>query len=283
MGYEGGSTADREGSASMSANDFRDIVDLARYPIDAPGSAAYLHLVETARDALRSLGACVFEGFVRSEAVDRTLQEVDPLEDTAFVCNQPHNVFLVPSDPAYAADHARNRQVRSKKAVLADDEISTTSPLRSLYNSVAFRNFIRSAVEVEGLFPFEDKLASLNVNFYGADQELGWHFDNSKFAVTIMLRQADEGGEFEFVPNVREESPAGYDELARILDEEHRGIRELKQGPGALVLFRGSRSLHRVTPCHGQRSRVIGVLSYSPEAGATLKPHTRQIFYGREN
>ncbi len=52
-------------------------------------------------------------------------------------------------------------------------------------------------------------------------------------------------------------------------------------GPGALVLFRGRRALHRVTPVEGVRPRIIAVLSYDPEPGKRLTPHTQRLFYGR--
>jgi len=120
------------------------------------------------------------------------------------------------------------------------------------------------------------------VNFYGENQELGWHFDNAKFAVTLMLRQADAGGAFEFAPNIREESDKGFARVARILDGDPAEVRELRQDPGALVLFKGSRSLHRVAPCFGDSPRTIAVLSYVSEPGQGLKEHTRLLFYGRQ-
>jgi hypothetical protein len=257
------------------------IIDLRRYPIDAPAALDYRRLVETARRALTATGACVFEGFMRPAAVAETLEQVDPLEAGAFVCGQPHNVYLVAADPAYPPDHARNRLVRSEKAVIADDEIPAGSPLRSIYDWERFRAFVREALEIEHLFPFADPLASINVNFYGLNQELGWHFDNSKFTVTLMLRQADAGGAFEFAPNIREESAEGYAAVARILDGDQAAVRELKQDAGALVLFKGSRSLHRVTPCFGRRRRAIAILSYVSVAGQGLEDHTRLLFYGR--
>lgn len=258
------------------------IVNLGRYPLQQPSAEDYRKLVSYAKQELATVGACVLEGFLTAEAVARTLVEVEPLEAGAFVCRQPHNVFLVPPDPAYDDAHPRNRVVRSVKAVLADDEIPKTSPLRTLYGSAEFKAFICDALDIEALHPYEDNLASLNINFYGDDQELGWHFDNSNFTITLMLRQADRGGEFEYAPNIRDEDPAGFETLGRILDGDHSLVRELKQDPGALVLFKGSKSLHRVTRSYGVCSRAIAVFSYAPEPGATLKHHTRAIFYGRE-
>jgi hypothetical protein len=256
-------------------------VDLARYPIHAQSGAAFKRLLESVWRDLEATGACVLEGFLKPAAVAKVLAQVDPLQPDAFVCSQPHNVYLIPDDPAFPPEHARNRRVRSVKALLADDEIPPGSPLRAIYESENFRAFLRAALHIEALFPFADNLASVNVNFYGENQELGWHFDNSNFTVTLMLRQAETGGLFEFAPNIRQEGPAGFEPVARILDGDHAKVQELKQDPGALVLFKGSRSLHRVTPSFGRDPRTIAILSYASQPDYSLKEHTRRIFYGR--
>jgi len=51
--------------------------------------------------------------------------------------------------------------------------------------------------------------------------------------------------------------------------------------PGALVLFRGRNSMHRVTPTKGKTTRMLVVLAYNTEAGITLSDSAKQTFYGR--
>jgi hypothetical protein len=258
-----------------------DIVQLDRYPIHRPASPECRRLVEAAKSSLSGSGAFVLEGFLPSSAVTGILDQADSMAKAAFVSSQPHNVFLLPADPAFSSDHARNRLVRSEKAVLADDQIPAGSLLRQLYGADCFRSFLCEVLEVEGLFPFEDPLAPINVSFYGEGEELGWHFDNSPFAVTLLLRDAPGGGAFEYVPDTRRDTPEGYAAISRILDGDQGSVRELKQGRGALVLFKGARSLHRVTPCRGAVPRTIAILSYASEPGRSLKEHTRLLFYGR--
>lgn len=258
-----------------------DIVDLGLYPIDRPASPEGRRLIDAAQASLANSGAFVLEKFMRRAAVAAILGQADSLMKTAFVSSQPHNVFLVPGDPTYPADHARNRLVRSAKSVLADDEIPQDSMLRRLYGAACFQSFLSQALDVEGLYPFEDPLAPINVSFYGEGDELGWHFDNSPFAVTLLLRDSPSGGVFEYAPNIRQDTPEDYAAISRILAGEPGGVRELKQGRGALVLFKGARSLHRVTPCAAGVPRTIAILSYAPEPGRSLKEHTRLLFYGR--
>ena len=275
-----GATAERQGPVEGRRN-LGDVVDLSRYPIDRPDSPEGRGLIEAARASLAESGTFVLEGFMQPAAVSAILRQADSEAKTAFASSQPHNVFLLPADPSYPADHARNRLVRSAKSVLADDQIPSDSLLRRIYEADCFRSFLCRVLGVEGLYPFEDPLAPINVSFYGDGAELGWHFDNSPFAVTLLLRDAPRGGAFEYAPNNRRDTPEGYAAISRILDGDQRDVHELKQGRGALVLFKGARSLHRVTPCGGGIPRTIAVLSYAPEPGRSLKEHTRLLFYGR--
>ena len=36
-------------------------------------------------------------------------------------------------------------------------------------------------------YPYEDPLSSINIHYASEGQELGWHFDNSSFAITLLL------------------------------------------------------------------------------------------------
>jgi hypothetical protein len=230
---------------------------------------------------LAATGASVLEKFLLPPTVQRVLEQIDPLEASAYVCGSPHNAFLAKPDPGRPADHPRNRLVESRKACLAHDEIPAASPLHALYGAPALQRFIADALGFAALYPYEDPLASININFYGGGQELGWHFDNAPFVVTLMLRRAESGGIFEFAPNIRDETERGFQSVGRILDGGRAGVRELAQGPGALVFFRGSRSMHRVTPSSGRRPRTIAILSYAREPGQMLAENVRRIFYGR--
>jgi hypothetical protein len=108
------------------------IIRLDRYPLHRPASPAYHRLVEAAKSSLSDSGAFVLEEFLASPAVAGILDQADSMAAAAFVSRQPHNVFLLAADPAYPADHARNRLVHSEKSVLADDQIPAGSLLRQL-------------------------------------------------------------------------------------------------------------------------------------------------------
>ena len=74
---------------------------------------------------------------------------------------------------------------------------------------------------------------------------------------------------------------AGYAAVGEVLEGRSDAVAELRQPAGALVIFQGSTTLHRVTPVHGAEPRLVVVFSYSPEPGAEVSVHDRKTFYGR--
>jgi len=46
----------------------------------------------------------------------------------------------------------------------------------------------------QALFEYADPLSSINVHYAGEGQELNWHFDNSEFAITLLLQAPLAGG-----------------------------------------------------------------------------------------
>ena len=193
-----------------------------------------------------------------------------------------HNVYLTPSDPALPDDHPYNRQVESSKGLIADDEIPTDSPLREMYDDASFRMFLCGVLGIDAIHPYADDLSSINVHFAAEGMELGWHFDNSSFAVTMLLQAAEGGAHFEHVPAVRD-ADAGdmaFDRVGTIL-AGGEPVQTLDFEPGDLVLFRGRNAIHRVTPTTGNATRLLVVFAYNDQPGVTLSPSARATFYGR--
>ncbi len=168
------------------------------------------------------------------------------------------------------------------KGLIADDQIPATSPLRAVYNDPVFRAFLAGVLGIEQLHPYADEVSSINVHFADKGRELGWHFDNSAFAVTMLLRAPEGGGAFEYVPDVRD-ADAGdmaFDRVAAVLDGSE-SVHTLRFDPGALVLFRGRNALHRVTPTEGAVARLLVVFAYNDQPGVKLSESALQTFYGR--
>ena len=257
------------------------LVDLDRYPLadlEAPAGRA---LIESCRIEFEAKGVLVLADFLRPAAVAVARAELADRLGEAYYCEKTHNPYLSEDDPAYPPDHARNRPQVTDVGCLADDLIASDSVLRRLYLWDGLQVFIAAVIGVPRLYPYADPLGSLNVNVFQPGQQHGWHFDNADYAFTLMLQPAQAGGVYEYVPWIRRPEAENYAAVQRVLDGARDEVRELAMGVGALVLFRGRYSLHRVTPVEGRRPRLVAVLSYDTEPGVMLSEHNRRIFYGR--
>ncbi len=234
------------------------------------------------KSELDASGALVLRGFFTADAIAEVVAASAPREPDAFYAGSTHNVYLTPPDPSLSADHTFNRQVVSSKGLIADDEIPGDSPLRDVYDDADFRAFLCAVLGIEEIHSYADDLSSINVHFAAEGMELGWHFDNSSFAVTMLLQAPEGGGRFEYVADVRDAAAGdqAFDEVGRILDGEVP-VQELRFEPGDLVLFRGRNSMHRVTPTEGDVTRLLVVFAYNDEPGVALSDSALQTFYGR--
>ena len=253
-----------------------DTIDVDRHPIGEPG------YVDQCRRRLDADGVLVLAGFFTPIAIRSVVDESAHRESEAFYTRSTHNVYLTPPDAALPADHPFNRQVASSKGLLADDQVPPDSPLREVYQDDCFRAFLGGVLGVDDLFPYADRLSSINVHFASAGQELGWHFDNSSFAVTMLLRAPDSGGVFEYVRDARDASRGdmGFDRVAAVLDGVEP-VERLDIAAGDLVLFRGRDALHRVTPTEGSVTRMLVVFAFNAEPGVELSESALTTFYGR--
>jgi len=253
-----------------------DAIQLSLHPID---DAEY---VERCRSDLESSGALVLKKFFSSETVARIVKQSTDFEKSAYYTQSTHNVYLTSKNPELAADHTFNRQIVSSKGLIADDQIPEDSPLRSVYNDKRFRDFLCGTLGITEIHPYADHLSSINVHFASEGQELGWHFDNSAFAVTMLLQAPKSGGVFQYVPAVRDADAydMAYDRVAAVLNEQ-KLVQTLDFAPGDLVLFRGRDAMHRVTPTIGDTTRILVVFAFNERPGIRLSESALETFYGR--
>ena len=82
--------------------------------------------------------------------------------------------------------------------------LKKNSQLNIIYESSIFKNFLKAVLKLKCLHPYDDNLSSINYNYYQKNQQLGWHFDNASFAITLMIQSAKSGGDFEYVNKGRD-------------------------------------------------------------------------------
>ena len=252
------------------------VIDTDACPLDDDG------FIDACHRRLQRDGVITIPGFLRPDAVSALVTEAESQVQNAHFTISTHNVYLTPTDPALAGDHVFNRQITSSKGCITTDQVPAGSGLHQIYGAATFQNFIAAIVGVPALFEYADPLSSINVHYAADGQELGWHFDNSSFAVTLLLQAPEAGGEFQYVRDLQD-ADAGelnFEGVADVLDGNGT-VETLDITPGTLVLFRGRNSMHRVTPTIGDRTRILVVLAYNTEPGIALSEAARMTFYGR--
>ncbi len=256
--------------------ELNEIIDFNRHQITAK------EFKKNSREKFDRDGLLILTNFLTDNAIDVIYQEGVENQDKAYFCENWHNVYLMPSDPEYNEEHPRNKNILSSKGCITDDQISKNSILRTIYNSQEFKEFLIDILDEEALFPYADHMSSINLHYAKTGQELGWHFDNSSFAITLMIQPAIEGGEFEYVRRVRDAENGEMN--FSVTDDIISGKtipNKLAQSAGALVLFRGRNAIHRVTANLGEETRMLVVLAYNNEPGIALSETAAKTFYGR--
>jgi hypothetical protein len=248
-----------------------------RYPITDPGGAQARRVIGTARAELAERGAAELVGFISGEGLGVLVAEADRLEPLAHWSEGVGWAYLEPPDPALPVGHPRRWQGRHRLGAVAYDLFPDHSALRGLYEWDPLRDFIAAVLDRGPIYPYGDPFGALNLSVMGEGDELQWHFDQTDFVVSLALRPAVAGGDFEFVPRVRSDDRR----VAEVLEGRRHAIEALSLTPGTLLLFEGRNSLHRVSRVSGTVSRLVGLLGYDTTPGRVGTAGLHRERYGR--
>jgi hypothetical protein len=259
-----------------------DVVDFDRYPIAELGGTDAGALVEACRAALRREGAVKLDGFLRAGTLATLVPEARELAKLGYPNDATHNAYFDDEiDESLAEDHPRRILVRSAQKSVAMDLLPPEFATRVVYDSDTMTRFVAAVLGEEALYRSADPLDGCNMTVYEEGDELGWHFDQSEFSVTLMIQRAERGGDFEYAPMIRSPNDERYDGVRAVLEGRRDGVRRLVSEPGTLAFFRGRYSMHRVPRVEGATPRINSVLTYSTTPGHRLSPLAQQIYYGR--
>ena len=248
-------------------------------------NSCFLNSVDFAdecRQKLFDTDTLLLPQFLLPEALHQILEEAKTQAHLAYFTNKTHNVYLSQSDTSLPKTHVFNRQVRSTKGCITTDQIPSESGLHVIYNSSVFKKFIARVVQEDAIYPYADSLSGINIHYANEGQELGWHFDNSSFAITLLLQAPEEGGIFQYVSDLRniDSGETNFDGVEAVLNDKVP-VKTLNIEEGTLILFRGLNSLHRVTPIIGSGTRILVVLAYNNTSNVSLSESARMTFFGR--
>jgi len=253
------------------------IVNLEKHPINS--------LDQYALDCNKKLNSqyiLQLDNFLTSEALKGIKIEAESLKNKAYYCSQFHTILLNKKNKLLDVNDPCNIEVKSDKGCVPHDIIPRNSYLNKLYSSNEFIKFIKTVLNLKNIYPYKDSLSSINYNYYERNQQLGWHFDNASFAITLMISAPKKGGKFQYITKGRdyENNYINKKLIKNVLDENIK-INQLTANPGTLILFYGRNYLHRVTPVESDKGRILVTLNYNLEEGIELSTNARKTFFGR--
>jgi hypothetical protein len=265
------------------------LIDLDRYPVLDPDGAGR-PVIERHRRELAETGVSILPGFVRQDALPALVAECDALAAGAHHQDVHGTPYLeLPDNDAWPEDHPRLTWSRSSVHTVAYDRFDpATSGLRALFEWDELLRFVARMLGREPLFRYLDPLGAMNLAVMVEGDELGWHFDQTDFVVSLALQSSDGGGDFENVQRLRW-SDAGdgsiderYDEVAAVLRDDGRDrVTTVPMQPGTLMLFEGRWSLHRVTPVTGATPRLVALFGYDTRPDTMSSDLLKFVRYGR--
>ena len=261
------------------AFDARELIDLACYPIDENGPAREA-LVTRVQADLSGDGCAVIKRFLTPQGTALLAAEADSNSDKGHRSFNRTNVYFTKDDPSLPITDPRRRFFDRSNSFISADNFPKAGPLRTVHDFAAFDPFIRDCLQQDRFFRYADPLADVIVNMADEGYGFPWHFDTNNFTVTMALQNAEEGGEFEYAPNIRT-GGENFVEVQKVLDGTSGKVKTLRLEPGDLQLFRGRYSLHRVTPLKGPTPRYVAIISYVDEPGMVATPERCLQLYGK--
>lgn len=261
--------------------DYRNLVNLARYPIDDAGPELDKQIAATRQDLAQD-GCAVLSGFLTDTGVAALVQEAEENAAYAHRTFSRTNAYFTEDDPDLPDTHPKRRFYDRSNAFVPADNFAPGGALRTVFDAPGFDDFVRDCLEEEAFYRYADPLADAIVNVAEEGPGFPWHFDTNNFTVTLAIQNAESGGAFEYAPAIRDaEGNENFDAVARVLDGKSDKVRKLDLKPGDLQLFRGRYSLHRVSPLVGPRPRYVAILSYVDEPDMVATPERARQLYGR--
>jgi len=270
------SSADTSARLAFSS---MDLFDLDRYPINQPDSAGYANLLKTVRNGVGTVACAQLADFIKPEVLKDMQREAEGLSGDAVFHSANLNPYFSQPPEGLAKDHPLNRYSARRHGMIRADKFSRDGVIWSVFQNADLCHFVADALGYETLYTYRDPYSAVNVNVQPDGSEFAWHFDNNDFTISFGLEQSEEGGDFEYVPNLRSHDDENYEGVQRVLDGDRSSTRTLKLRPGDLQLFRGGHTLHRVTAPKGSKRHSL-LISYVTDPASVMTPDKSERIWG---
>ena len=257
------------------------LIDLQAYPLDQPHSPVWLALVRRCQAELDAAGMFELPGFLKPQALADCVATITPrMASESAEIRREHNIYFLDRVEGLPEDHPALQKITTVNHTLCADQLRDT-PLTQVYEWPPFRQFIAATMQLPVLHLMDDELARVNVMSYRPGEALNWHFDRSEFTTTLMLQRAMKDGVFQYRRGLRTDSDPNYEGVARMLAGEDPQVINADLEPGALNVFRGRNTAHRVTTVGGDQERLVAVFSLYEKPGVRFSEAENLGFYKR--
>ena len=256
------------------------LIDLARFPVHELDSTAGARFLAHCRAALEESGVCNLPGFLLPKAVAAMAEEALALLPMAYDKKTRRNAYFTDDDPGLPVDHPLRAFFPLRMSQLANDAIPKDAAIQRLYEWEPLTQFVRRVLGLEALYRIADPFLALNLSYLKSGDLQPWHYDHNEFTVTLLLQEAELGGEFEYAPRIRTAEDENFEAVKRLLAGTYHDLRQLPRGPGTLTIFKGRYSMHRVTEVAGDRLRISALMSYDSLPDQYASDETNAFIYG---
>lgn len=260
----------------------KDLIDYDRFPLDQPDSPAYTAAVAEIQASLASDGCAVVKNFLSPTGLADILGEAEERKDQAYysptkVCN----IYLADGNPDEADDHPQNIFMERTNGFIRSDLLGEGTAAHALYYWPPLREFLAACLNKDELFIYADPISNMIVNVAKQGQQFNWHYDTNEFTITMLLKAAQAGGHFEYVPNLRSPEDECIEDVKKVLTGDRTRVKRLDLHAGDLQFFLGRYSLHQVTANEGDTERLLLIQSFCEEEGVTGNPARIMNLYGK--
>ena len=231
-------------------------------------------------EMLQIEGILIFNSFINNNGLAILQKEASDLKDLSYKSHSEYNVYVSEHDNSFSNDSPRNRIMSTSKKCIPNDLIPDNSILQRIYDSRRIRSFFKGLLNKNELYPYSDPLSSININYYDEGDALGWHFDNSDFTITLLVKNCEKGGIYEFFNDMRyKDGQEDYAFVEKILDNKV-SCNKVESLEGDLMIVKGNKSIHQVTAVE-EGERILVTFNYNETEGIPLSEQSRKTFFGR--
>ena len=257
------------------------LINLCEYPINQPGKQLN-SVIDKVRDNLNQDGCAIIRRFLSKKGIAELVKEAENVAHCAHHSSSLTNAYFTKDDPSFPISHPKRQFFERSNAFIPADNFLKSGPLRSVFDHEGFDEFIRLCLDEpkDKFFRYADPLADAIINLAREGNGFPWHFDTNNYTVTLSIQNAEQGGEFEYAPMIRQKNE-NFAEVGKVLKNQSKLVKSINLQPGDLQLFKGRYSLHRVAPLKGKVPRYVAILSYVEEKNMVGSVERTKQLYGR--